>query len=71
MFAVVLVPTAVGVGIRHRLADLARRLHNPVRVGAAVLLVVAPTAGIAGGRTTLIDKIGMLSAAVVAFVRSA
>lgn len=67
VFAVVLIPTAVGVGIRHRFPDLAGRLHKPVRIAAAVLLVVALAAGIAGGRATLTKNVGVLSVAVVAF----
>lgn len=67
VFAVVLIPTAIGVAIRHRFPDLAQRLHKPVRITAAVLLVVALAAGIAGGRTTLMENFGVLSAAVVTF----
>ncbi|MDP7702186.1 MULTISPECIES: bile acid:sodium symporter family protein [unclassified Mycobacterium] len=67
VFAVVLIPTAVGVAIRHRFPDLAQRLHKPVRIAAAVLLVVALAAGLAGGRTTLMKNFGVLSLAVVSF----
>lgn len=67
VFAVVLIPTAIGVAIRHRFPDLAQRLHKPVRIAAAVLLVVAVAAGIAGGRTTLMKNFGVLSVAVVSF----
>lgn len=67
VFAVVLIPTAIGVAIRHRFPDLAQRLHNPVRIAAAVLLVVAVVAGVAGGRTTLMKNFGVLSAAVLSF----
>ncbi|WP_205877982.1 bile acid:sodium symporter family protein [Mycobacterium camsae] len=67
VFAVVLIPTAAGVAVRHSFPDLAQRLHKPVRIAAAVLLVVALAAGIAGGRTTLMNNFGVLSAAVVIF----
>lgn len=67
VFGVVLIPTAIGVAIRHRFADLARRLQNPVRVVAAVLLVVALFAGVAGGRSTLLRNFGVLSLAIVSF----
>lgn len=67
VFALVLIPTAIGVAVRHRFADLARRLEKPVRIAAAVLLVVAVAAGIAGGQSTLWNNFGLLSAAVVAF----
>jgi BASS family bile acid:Na+ symporter len=65
--AVVLIPTAIGVAIRHRFPDLAQRLHKPVRIAAVVLLVVAVVAGLAGGRTTLFKNFGVLSAAVLTF----
>jgi BASS family bile acid:Na+ symporter len=63
----VLIPTAVGIAIRHRFPELARRLLKPVRIAAAVLLVVAVIAGIAGGRATLWNNFGVPSAAVVSF----
>ncbi|BDE13980.1 transporter [Mycobacterium sp. 20KCMC460] len=65
--AIVLVPTAIGVAIRHRFPDLARRLHKPVRIAAAVLLVVAVVAGVAGGRAALWKNFGVLSFAVLSF----
>ncbi|MDT5222724.1 MAG: bile acid:Na+ symporter, family [Mycobacterium sp.] len=65
--AVVLIPTAIGVAIRHRFPDLAQQLHKPVRIAAVVLLVVAVVAGLAGGRTTLLKNFGVLSAAVLTF----
>ena len=67
VFALVLIPTAVGIAIRHRFPELAGRLLKPVRIAAAVLLVVAVVAGIAGGRATLWNNFGVLSAAVVSF----
>jgi bile acid:Na+ symporter, BASS family len=67
VFALVLIPSAVGIAIRHRFPELARRLLKPVRIAAAVLLVVAVIAGIAGGRATLWNNFGVLSAAVVSF----
>jgi BASS family bile acid:Na+ symporter len=65
--AVVLIPTAIGVAIRHRFPDLAQQLHKPVRIAAVVLLVVAVVAGLAGGRTTIFKNFGVLSAAVLTF----
>jgi len=67
VFALVLIPTAVGVAIRHRFPEFAHRLIKPVRIAAAVLLVVAVVAGIASGHTTLFDNFGVLSLAVVSF----
>ena len=67
VFAMVLIPTAIGVAIRHRFPELARRLHKPVRIFAAALLVVAVVAGIASGRAALWKNFGVLAAAVVSF----
>jgi bile acid:Na+ symporter, BASS family len=67
VIGLVLIPVAIGVAIRHRFPDLARRLRRPVRVLAAALLVLASVAAIAGGRTTLWHNIGVLIAAVVSF----
>lgn len=67
VFALVLIPTAIGVAVRHRFADLARRAQTPVKVVAAVLLVVAVGAGLARGQATLGHHVGVVSAAVVLF----
>ena len=67
VFAMVLIPVAIGVAIRHRFPDFARRLQKVVRIAAAVLLVLAVVGGIAGGQSTLWENFGVLSAAVVSF----
>ena len=67
VFAMVLVPVAIGVAIRHRFPDFARRLHKFVRIAAAVLLILAVAGGIYGGQTTLWQNFGVLSVAVVCF----
>lgn len=67
VIGLVLVPIAIGVAIRHRFPELARRMQKPVRIAALTLLVLAIVAAIAGGRTTLWHNIGVLSGAVVAF----
>jgi bile acid:Na+ symporter, BASS family len=67
VFGLVLIPTALGVAIRHRFPELARRLQKPVRIAAAVLLVLVVLAAIAGGRTTLWNNFGVLSGAVATF----
>jgi BASS family bile acid:Na+ symporter len=63
----VLVPTAIGVAIRERFPDLARRLKRPVRVAAATLLVAISVAAIVGGHNTLANNLGALTGAVVSF----
>ena len=67
VFALVLVPTAIGIAIRHRFPELARRLRTPVKIVAAVLLVVAIVAGFAGGHQTIWKNFGEVSVAVVSF----
>jgi bile acid:Na+ symporter, BASS family len=68
VFGLVLIPTAIGIAIRHRFPELAQRLQKPVRIGAIVLLVVAILGAIAaGGRTTIWNNVGVLSGAVVCF----
>jgi bile acid:Na+ symporter, BASS family len=67
VFGLVLIPTAIGVAIRHRFAELAARLQKPVRIAAAVLLVFAILGSIVGGRATLFNNFGVLIGAVVCF----
>ncbi|OBA57326.1 bile acid:sodium symporter [Mycobacterium sp. 1100029.7] len=67
VFALVLIPTALGVWVRHQFPRLAQRLQRPVKVIAAALLILAVVAAIAGGRTTLWHNFGVLSGAVVSF----
>jgi bile acid:Na+ symporter, BASS family len=67
VFALILVPTALGVAIRHRFPELARRLQKPVRVAAGLLFVLVVVGAIAGGRTTLWHNFGVLSGAVATF----
>ena len=67
VFGLILIPTAVGVAIRHRFPDFAQRLQKPVRITALVLLVLVIAAAIAGGKTTLWNNFGVLIGAVVSF----
>ena len=67
VFGLVLIPAAIGVAIRHRFPELARRLQRPVKIAAGVLLVLVGVAAFAGGRTTLWNNHGALAGAVVSF----
>jgi BASS family bile acid:Na+ symporter len=67
VFGFVLIPVAVGIAIRHRLPDLARRLQRPVRIVAALLLVLVISASVIKGHTTLFNNLGVLTAAVACF----
>jgi BASS family bile acid:Na+ symporter len=46
---------------------LAQRLKRPVRIAAAVLLVLVSLGAVAGGKTTIWSNVGPLSGAVVSF----
>ncbi len=67
VFGLVLVPTAIGVFIRHQFPRLAERLHTPVRIAAAVLLVLIIAVSVAKGWGTLSHYFGVLSGAVATF----
>ena len=67
VFGLVLVPTAIGVAIRHRFPQLARRLQTPIRVAAATLLVVTIAATLVRSWGTLSHYFGVLSGAVTTF----
>jgi BASS family bile acid:Na+ symporter len=67
VFGLVLIPTAIGVGIRHRYPALARRLQTPIRIAAAVLLVLIIVATLAKSWGTLSHYFGVLSGAVATF----
>jgi len=65
VIGLVLVPTAIGIAIRHRWPELARRLQTPVKVAAAVLLILIATSAMVHARGTLWHHLGVLSGAVV------
>jgi BASS family bile acid:Na+ symporter len=67
VFGLILVPTAIGVAIRHRFPALAQRLNKPVRIAAAVLLVLVSLGAVASGKATIWTNLGALSGAVVSF----
>lgn len=67
VFGFVLVPVAIGIAIRHRFPELARRLQKFVKVVAAVLLVTVIGMSLVKGHTTLWNNLGMLTVAVVCF----
>lgn len=67
VFGLILIPVAIGIALRHRFPEPARRLQKPVRIAVVALVAVTILAAIAGGRTTLWKNFGVLSGAVVAF----
>jgi BASS family bile acid:Na+ symporter len=67
VFGLVLIPTAIGVYIRHRFPQFARRLRTPIRIAASVLLVLIIVATLAKSWGTLSHNFGVLSGAVATF----
>lgn len=67
VFGLILVPTAIGVAVRHRFPELARRLQRPIKVAAAVLLVLVAATAIVKGGATLWQNFGVLIGAAVSF----
>jgi bile acid:Na+ symporter, BASS family len=67
VFGLVLIPTAIGVALRHRFADAVLRLQKPVRVAVALLLIFTILGSIVKGRSTLFHNFGILAGAVVCF----
>ena len=67
VFGFVLIPVAVGIAIRHQFPDLAQRLQRPVRIIAALLLVLVISASVIKGHTTLFNNLGVLTGAVACF----
>lgn len=67
VFALVLIPTAIGIAIRHRFPELARRMKTPIKIVAVVLLIAAIAGAIASGKATLLNNFGVISGAVVSF----
>ena len=67
VFGLILIPTAIGIAVRHRFPDLAARLQKPVRIIAGALLVSAILAAIAGGKTSLYNNFGVVAGAAVSF----
>ena len=67
VFGLILIPTAIGVAVRHRLPELARRLQRPIKVAAAVLLVLVAVTAIVKGGSTLWHNFGVLIGAAASF----
>ncbi|BDB44068.1 bile acid:sodium symporter family protein [Mycobacterium kiyosense] len=67
VFGLVFIPTTIGVFIRHRFPELARRLQLPIRIAAALLLVLIIAVTLAKSWGTLSHYFGVLSGAVATF----
>jgi BASS family bile acid:Na+ symporter len=60
VFAIVLVPVAIGMWVRSRYEAWALRMNNPVRIASVVVLVLVIVAAIATGFRQLVDNIATL-----------
>jgi BASS family bile acid:Na+ symporter len=67
VFAIVLIPVAIGMLIRSRAPGLAQRLNRPVRVLSVVVLVVVIAGAIYGERENIADYFVSVGLAVLAF----
>src|SRR5688572_29317327 len=67
VFAVVLVPVAIGMLVRARAAGLADRLARPVKILSAVFLVLVVVASIIKERALLLEHAGQIGLAALAF----
>lgn len=60
VFAIVLVPVAIGMWVRNRYQAWALRMNDPVRIASVVVLVLVIIAAIAQAYQQLLDNIGTL-----------
>ncbi|WP_206788405.1 bile acid:sodium symporter family protein [Amycolatopsis sp. MtRt-6] len=56
MFAIVLVPVAIGMWVRHRYLGWTEKMQKPVKIASVVVLVLAVTFSIAGNFRLLLDN---------------
>jgi BASS family bile acid:Na+ symporter len=55
VFAIVLVPVAVGMLVRNRTPELAQRLHRPVKIASVVVLVAVIVVAVYQERNSILD----------------
>jgi len=67
VFAIVLVPVAVGMLLRSRFPAVAARLSRPVRVMAALFLLAAAMVALTAAWATLVEYFPQIGAAVLTF----
>jgi len=60
VFAIVLVPVAIGMWVRSRYEAWALKMNNPVRIASVVVLVLVIVAAIVTGFQQLVDNIATL-----------
>lgn len=62
VIAIVLVPVAIGMAVRHRSADVAARADKPVRIFSIVVLVAVSVGALLGERDNLADYLQQVGA---------
>ncbi|MCG5461488.1 bile acid:sodium symporter family protein [Micromonospora sp. NPDC053740] len=67
VFAIVLVPVAIGMLIRARMPQVAERLNRPVRILSVVVLVAVIAGAVLGERENIADYFVSVGLAVLAF----
>ena len=60
VFAIVLIPVAIGMLVRSRTPDFAARMDKPVRIASAVLLVLVVIGAILGERENILDYLAQV-----------
>lgn len=67
VFAIVLIPVAIGMFVRSLRPAFALAMDKPVRIASVVILVVVIAGAIASNRELLVDNFGQLSLITVVF----
>ncbi|MEU8110928.1 bile acid:sodium symporter family protein [Micromonospora sp. NPDC048947] len=67
VFAIVLVPVAIGMLIRARMPQVAERLNRPVRILSVIVLVAVIAGAVLGERENIADYFVSVGLAVLAF----
>jgi len=65
--SLVIVPAAIGMFVRSRRPDIAKRLDRPVRIASAVVLAVVIVAAIISERAIIADSFAQVGPAALAF----
>ncbi|KAB7741384.1 bile acid:sodium symporter family protein [Nostocoides sp. F2B08] len=67
VFAIVLIPVAVGMLVRSRAVEFAARMNRPVRIASVILLVLIVAGAVYGERETLLDYVAEVGLIAIAF----
>ncbi len=67
VFAIVLIPVAIGMLVRAWKPEFARRMDRPVRIASIVILVIVVAGAVAANLDILLANVGALAGIVVVF----